>query len=583
MFNNVLTILRWFYSIGKKFVRVVPTDTLIVVLATLVSQFSILLAFLLPLKIIMLLGSDGIPRYFPSFFADYDRDILVVVLGLAAFGFYLVYFVAEKVIYYGSRHGANMLLLKSHKMPLFENQEDVAGRGYQRYARSLASIVFLLLVSTVLFLIYPDLLMVLLGYIVLSSSVLVLLYQRGGEVKASLEKSPGSVVSTTTSIGFLFSFAFMLGQFLLATPPGLLVAIISLILMRQGFSRLNGLVNDLNALYSQRLKLNALFFHGHVLVSETKRHETNFWALHQSPQRSQWICEIVKSITNHPIKDVSVHWYQLGIPDVSALRVEVFDDQKNTHDEFLVKVFNSNRSSLAKHEATLLAEVSQLPTFELLSVEEVQGLHCLVMQWCSARKVPPKQIIDARFHVMSCLLAMEPAENLVSRFKRSRPPLWQRIDRNLLERLETVAEMLTDEDLYQVKSFSQHSNEVIQRLQQLPLTIVNPDLVPGTTLQRADGEFISIHWGRWSLEPAGAGWPVHKRELQMLGVALTEAQEKRRELKGVIEEDVHLAALVFTLEKLCVRQQFASALKLVPRILECLREGAIKTSSATML
>lgn len=68
----VFAALRWSLSIGSKFFNVVPKATLSVIFFSLVSQVTILLAFLLPLKILMLLGSAGIPHYFPDVFEDLE-------------------------------------------------------------------------------------------------------------------------------------------------------------------------------------------------------------------------------------------------------------------------------------------------------------------------------------------------------------------------------------------------------------------------------------------------------------------------------------------------------------------------------
>lgn len=567
LLGKILATLRWSFSIGNKFFRVIPGVTLSIIATTLVSQLSILLAFLLPLKILMLLGSTGIPRYFPASFANVDRDLLVMGLSLSAVGFYLLYFLAEKIISSSSNRGAALLLERSQKIALFENQEDVATRGYQRYSRSLAGSVFLFLVTMAMAWLYPELLIVLVGYIIAAFACLAILYGKGGKLKESLDEAPGRIITTATSIGFLLSFGFMVGQFLLGNPPGLLVAIISLILMRQGFSRITGLVNDLKGLYAQRFKLNALFFHGHVLVNEAKKHETNFWSLLQSPQREQWICDVLEDVVSQPVEKVKVHWWQLGGQDVAAFRVKSFDHEGTQVAEHLVKLFNTNRSSLAKHEATLLSGNTSLPTLPLLSVDEIEGLHCHVFEWVPAKKVPQKQVKAARQKMIEMLLSIEPDKNLVSQFKRSRPPLWQRVDDRMLERLRTVAEMLGGEHTSQVQLFGEQQNAIMSRLRELPLTLVNPDLRPNAFLKAENGELLMTHWGRWSLEPVGANWPVQPRQLEQLACALKEAKASRRALRNVRSEDAYLAALMFMLEKLYARQDFVEALKLIPRIL----------------
>ena len=581
MLEKILTILRWSISIGNKFLRVVPRETSVVVFATLVSQVAILLAFLLPLKILMLLGSSGIPRYFPSSFANVDRDLLVILLSLSAIGFYFLHLLTERVIAFSADRGAKLLLERSQKIALFENQEEVAKRGYQRYSRSLAGSVFLVLVAIVLAWLYPELLAVLVGYSIVVFILLVVLYARQGSLKASLDEAPDRIVNTATSVGFLLAFGFMVTQFLLGTPPGLLVAIVSLILMRQGFSRITGVVNDLKGLYFQRFKLNALFFHGHVLVNETKKHETNFWSLLQSPQREQWLRDVLRDVSSRPVGSVKVHWWQLGGQDIAAFRVRSFDHEGARIAEHLVKLFNTKRSSLAKHEATLLSGSSVLPALPLLSVDDVEGLHCHVFEWISAKKVPLKQVQTARQQMVEMLLTVEPEKTLVSQFSRSRPPIWQRIDSRMLERLHTVAEMLGGDYASHVERFGEQQGVIMSRLRQLPLTVVNPDLGPDAFLKTENGELLLALWGRWSLEPVGANWPVPPKQLDRLGDALEEAKTSRRALRDVRSEDACLAALMFSLEKLYARQDFVTALKLIPRILACL-ETTPEASRATV-
>ena len=82
----ILMSLRWAVSIGSKLIRVAPGYTFSVIIFTLISQVSMLLAFFLPLKVIILLGSSRIPRYFPESWKSFDHDQLVITLAVAAAG-----------------------------------------------------------------------------------------------------------------------------------------------------------------------------------------------------------------------------------------------------------------------------------------------------------------------------------------------------------------------------------------------------------------------------------------------------------------------------------------------------------------
>src|SRR5690606_9456503 len=64
LFRQTADFLSWFCRIIGRFVRVKRATTLTVVAAAVLSRVTNMLAFLLPLKIVLLAGSDGVPRYF---------------------------------------------------------------------------------------------------------------------------------------------------------------------------------------------------------------------------------------------------------------------------------------------------------------------------------------------------------------------------------------------------------------------------------------------------------------------------------------------------------------------------------------
>lgn len=569
MLNNIFIALKWAFSVGHKFFRVAPGVTLTVVTSTLVSQFSILLAFLLPLKILMLLGANGIPRYFPSFFSGVDREFLVVLLSFLAVVFYLVHIAAERVIYRCSAHGSNLLLEKSKKISLFENQEDVAGKAYQRYSRSLAASVFILLVAIVMACLFPELLLFIFFYAIVSIFACSFLYSLGGKFKKSLDENTVQTVSVVTNLGFLLSFGFMVVCFITGNPPSILVAIVSIITIRQGFSRLLGFVSDIKGLYGQRLKINALFFHGHVLVHEVKRHEADFWALLQSPRREVWVREVIERVCSRTVSKVELSWWQMGVPDVAAFYVKCFFFNSLEEAEFFIKLYNNNKNSLARHEATLLTSNESLPSLPLLSVEKVGSMNCHVFEWISGRKAPLNKVKSAGFNLLEELIEKRPDKELASQFKRSKPLLWQRVDDRMVDHLCIISEMAGSAQEKSMKEFREKTDFVRERLRSLPLVFVNPDKKAGSLLETEKG-YLMLNWGRWSLEPLGFGWPSQPNQIQRLVRCLNESRQNNSFLREVSAENVKIAALVSSMEKAYLRQDFLTAVGYAPRILSCL-------------
>ena len=156
--------LRWIVSLSAKFLRVLPILTLVIVLLTLIAQITSLLSFFMPLKIIILLGSEGMPRYLPPAFSQIDRNLLIAWLSAATVGFFLLSLLAHKLIDKSIDLGATKLLAKSQKMVLFENQQEFAGRAYQRYSTVLAAGVFISLVLAALGWFYASMAALILGY-----------------------------------------------------------------------------------------------------------------------------------------------------------------------------------------------------------------------------------------------------------------------------------------------------------------------------------------------------------------------------------------------------------------------------------
>lgn len=176
---KVLSALRWFASVGFKVFRVVPWATCLGVVCTLVSQIASLLAALLPLKVIILLGTERIPSYFPELLQVYGKTVLIVGLGGATLVFFAIHLVAEWSIARLAAFGARKLITNSRKLALFENQELLLTRAYQRFAEALAGWVFLGLAGLALAWVYPLQAIVISSYIIVVWLVLVIIQRLG--------------------------------------------------------------------------------------------------------------------------------------------------------------------------------------------------------------------------------------------------------------------------------------------------------------------------------------------------------------------------------------------------------------------
>lgn len=150
-------ILRWYLSITHNFIKVLPVTTLCIVVLTLSSMLSQLLAFLLPIKVVVLLGSSDIPNYFPEFLKIHGLQALVQGLSCMAFVFYIAHLVSEKLINWLVFYASGEMLKHSGKLILLRDQKEMVEQSCKMVSRSLASVIFVSIAIGLLVIIYTDL------------------------------------------------------------------------------------------------------------------------------------------------------------------------------------------------------------------------------------------------------------------------------------------------------------------------------------------------------------------------------------------------------------------------------------------
>ena len=564
---DILTILRWSLSLGVKFFRVVPFLTLAIVALTLVSQISLILSFFLPLKIIILLGSEGMPRYFPDTFAQVDRNVLISWLSGATVGIFLLSLCTNKLIDRATSVAACKLLHKSQKMVLFENQDEVAAQGYQRYSSALASVVFIFLALAGLSWFYPSMSCLIAGYMVAGFSIMLVLYQRYQAFREYLDQKLAATLALVANVGFFVVFAYLVIEFIFFSPPGFIIAIVSILISRQAFGRAAALVNAIVGLAKQRARLDALFFHGKVLISEQlKKSKQNIWHYIDPGVRSKWISDVLveAGVEGWKSDQLKVNWLNSSQPNIPCL---LLSNPESRPQKYLLKIFNTNCKSLAQHEATLATEKPEglvMPNLVLMTQvgNFICHLYSLPMGSALRAKEANLKIPDLKASFFSLKLPT----GLVNRYLRSKPLVADRLAPELLERLYVASR--NREDTLRVAELLDRLPVIKQHLQSLPLVLVNPSIKSSVWKSREDQSLLILNWSRWSLEPLGADWPVSEKSLRLLAVKLTEVSQESRSLQLVVMEKAQLAALAYELERLISRQQFIPALRVLPRMLD---------------
>lgn len=564
--KQISSYLTWLISATRKVFSITPSLAGISASLMLISNISLTVSFFLPLKVIILLGSNGVPGYFKRVFGDIEKYPLIVSLSFAAVGFYALYAIfdlaANKCVASGSRR----LLAKSKKIALFENEAEVAQNLYGKLCSTVCSLVFLFAGFVIIFFLDLYVFLGVFGFLLFSILIVTLLYVvKSGE--DWLGKNYNYFFTALSGVGFLLVFGIIVLEFILGVDITAISAVISLMLARQMLVRFVLLISDAVTLTRGRLQFNSLFYNEKKYSANSSKPEQAFWQLLEAEGRCQWIDGIVKDVLGKEFSVLIANWQQLGISKVVGFNLSLDRGAKHKEgNEYFLKLYGPGRRMMAEHEASLLVQAwaKELPTPQLLGVHSVDGFECLILSTLGKR-VPKKELAPSIMSIVANTWAVEPESSVIERYCRSKPMLFERLGFDVVKHLKCVASDVEQKVL--VERFESNFMNILEIVSKVPLFVYNPDMSINSIFVALDGRIVCPLWGNWVIEPVGFGW--RECDLEYLGDYLTMASEIRDSLKGINVKSVRLVALLFLFERHLNSYSFSTAIELVPRILDC--------------
>lgn len=536
------------------------------VLLSLTAQVAMLLSFLLPLKIVMLLGTRKVPEALPSTIRSIEFEPLILALSGITLFFFLVHFLSNKGVEKLSRTNANLILAKSKKLVMFEDQEIIAKTAYKRVVDTSSSTLFSLIGVAILAVLYPDFTLVFLGIITMAFIGVSVCYRNNKTVRNELSKSFSQAIQTPANLCFLALFAYIVIDFLYQAPPNFLVAIATIILSRHVLVQIQVAARNIHGLITQKEKLSAIFLKGHYHNPQPQLPAHSLWHFLSSPGSKQWLSEQLGAELNMPPKSFQISWIDLGIQNCAAFLLE------HESARLLIKLFDQNRRSQARHEATLLlSAIEGLPAPHLVSATVLDRFHCHIFD-ISQIEISDK--IDTRkteYKIMQKLATIEPSDDLVDAYLRSRRTLPNRITTNTLQRLKIAA---TREEQQQLDLAINKLAYITANLDRLPLNLTISTIGQPKIGITQTGEEVILHWAQWTLEPIGAYWPVTNEEFNFLFNERKTMTKDTAYQEAFTKENLKLSALLSEIERNIEKQKFKSALTYIEEFLETCTQSA---------
>lgn len=570
LFRDTGMAVRWLASLVSVFFRLRPLTTMVVVAASALSRVTTVLAFVLPLKVILLVASDGIPHYFQALVAPEQKDALIVVLVAAAI---FSIFASVLLDFLKSRLAASTsvaVIWGANRLAVFGDQYNEAQSVYARGCDIVSVVIFTLVGFAVIGLIDPYLVAALAGAMLLEYLITAAVLARLDPVhpqgvSGAIYRNPRGLLDALSAVNFLVAFAVLLYPFVWGQGGNVMLAVISVIILRRVLNPLAQTIAEAASLVEKRSTINALVYREHKYQQLEGKDVRGVRDVFHKTARQQRVTELLSSIGKEPT-GLQVMWQDPAVPGINALLVYVDDgDERSVYQQ---QIFLPRQGHRLENEEILFSYVSrrQLPAPDFVTRSTEGPYECQLVTAGSGERVPHKSWLDVQLAVFEQCLAVAPPSDLIQAYAVSRLFLWDRLSDEMLGRLEMAVD--TDEDRNCYRALLENMPLVRDLLRGMPLYIHNPEIVPPNVLLTRDDTAIVMTWGRWSLEPIGAGLPGPALNKSIDDIMGRLAAQRREVMECSNSHHMRLAGLCWNLEWQITRNLFRSGMATAASILE---------------
>jgi hypothetical protein len=388
-------------------------------------------------------------------------------------------------------------------------------------------------------------------------------------IAEAIDKRFSSYLGIQSSIAFLSGFLVILHPFLTEAGGNVLVAIISIIVMRQTTSALNGAVKDVVGLAQKRRIIDTLVLPHRQFNRLEGNDQRTLRALFGREDRERLIADALAGL-REPGQDLHVEWIDPPVRGMAefaiALRGEAGDDR-----HFRQRVFPPRLRRMVENEDLLFRHVGRAAVRAAPVVTRfTHGDHeCIVYD--AATGVAPKgpQFAAAQRDFIAALWSVEPPPALVRIYAASHAAMQDRLTDDLAARMDVAVD--SDAAAGVLERLRDTLPAICEVLASLPLALSNPAFTHTRTVLDREGAVLVLGgWGEWKLEPMGAGLAAYFTEKDRLAALLAQARHARPgSIDGAVgPEHLILARRCGLLEREIARGAMKAALALSAQVLD---------------
>jgi len=503
--------LAWFGAVMRVFFSTRPLLTNVLVISKALSSITRILAFFIPLKVLLLIATPGVPRYFRFFIEPELRMEWAVGLSIAAVVAYFLTIALDKLAERLSDVGSRELLVQASQMAVFGNQRELAKRYFADFT---GVAVNMLLTATLLGLglwLYPTLFAVLLAAFTVQFVATGLVLRRLDEAAPAglsgyIHGNLPQYLSYLEAFNFLLVFAFLVADFLFFDGVNILIAILSFLMARRVLPSVSAIFADATTLLRQRHRIDPLVFADQKYLRKEPEQNQKLTHYFRVDHRETRLLGQLRARLGDVIVRVESRWVDPGPSGVSLFSVHAHDSDDRVCFHGQEQVSGVKRREALDNEALIVDEVGREPLCMAPTLQEFRlgAFECRLLD--IGETEPVTGAAWKKHHMadfMAKLWCVEPSSRLRGIFELSRDYLGNRVSEKELARMEVALD--TDEKRATRDALRVALPQIREIVAKLPVFPLNKGLNPALVFSDESGRLRVTDWCKWSLEPVGVG------------------------------------------------------------------------------
>ena len=580
--KETVDVFSWLARVIRAFWRAQPRITAMVICAPVLARFTGVGAFLLPLKVLLLAGSEGVPRYFRVFMNSEDKLFWIIALSITAALLFLITQFLKSLSDRLSEAGSLEVMKEANKLELFGHQTLIGRRHFKDITALCANLAFVTLafvtiavINQLLFLCLAALFAIQYGF----TAFTLARHQRvPSELNIRIREDSQSYLQQLHTIDFWLAFAVILTPFVFGVGGNVLLAILSFILVRMTLGQIKTAIGSVLKLVDQKNLIDALTFSSHQWRRADSPSRRN---LHTLFERKAHLARLEAALAGalETPRPVSLRWKDSFLRGVSTFVLTFRSGSKRRY--YQEQVFSPYQSHLLKNEDILFSHIDR----ELLNAPAIRQhfahgpFQCRLCDYGSGTPVSAA-VWSARLpELLEQIWSVEPPDDLIQIFSASHVLCHDRLTPEFTRKLELAVD--TDKQAATLRSFDLALPAIRAVLSTMPLYVFSRDMMRSNSAAHSDGRVSIMMWGRWSLEPIGAYLPRRLGKAPLSAI-LARVRQRRPKFSETLSYDhVQLAGACRQLEVRMAETNYEAALHILSAIVRnpILKRGETSATS----